>query len=128
MTDGSLHEVLRRYTQAMFMQVAQSAACTRLHSIGQRYARWLLMAQDRSGAEQFPLTQEFLAHMLGVRRASVSEVASRLQREQLLRYSRGIITVRDRAGLEGAACACYAIIKQEYNRLLPEARWHGLKE
>ena len=125
--DGSLHEVLRRYTQALFMQVAQSAACNRLHSIGQRCARWLLMAQDRAGAEQFPLTQEFLAQMLGVRRASVSEVTSRLQRQQLLRYSRGIITVVNRAGLEGVACACYAIIKREYDRLLPEASLPGAR-
>jgi Mn-dependent DtxR family transcriptional regulator len=79
------------------------------------------MTQDRVGAEQFPLTQEFLAQMLGVRRGSVSEVASRLQREGLLQYSRGIITVRNRAGLEAAACECYAIVRLEYDRLLPEA-------
>jgi CRP-like cAMP-binding protein len=118
---GSLHEVLHRYIQALFTQVAQSAACNRLHSIEQRCARWLLMTQDRVGAEQFPLTQEFLAQMLGVRRGSVSEVASRLQREGLLQYSRGIITVRNRAGLEAASCECYAIVRLEYDRLLPEA-------
>jgi DNA-binding transcriptional regulator YhcF (GntR family) len=104
----------------LFTQVAQSAACNRLHSIDQRCARRLLMTQDRVGSEQFPLTQEFLAQMLGVRRASVSEVAGRLQREGLIQYSRGIITVTNRAGLEAVTCECYAIIKQEYDSLLPK--------
>lgn len=115
----SLHDVLHRYTQALFTQVAQSAACNRLHGIDQRCARWLLMSQDRVGAEQFQLTQEFLAQMLGVRRASVSEVAGRLQREGLIQYSRGIITVVNRPGLEATACECYAIIEGEYDSLLP---------
>ena len=117
--DGPLHEVLHRYTQALFTQVAQAAACNQLHSTDQRCARWLLMTQDRVRVQQFPLTQEFLAQMLGVRRATVSEVASRLQKEGLIQYSRGIITVRDQAGLQAAACECYAIIKEEYDRLLP---------
>lgn len=77
------------------------------------------MSQDRVGAAQLPLTQEFLAQMLGVRRASVSEVASRLQREELIQYSRGVITVVNRPGLEATACECYAIIEREYDRLLP---------
>jgi CRP-like cAMP-binding protein len=116
-----LHDVLHRYTQALLTQVAQSAACNRWHRIDQRCARWLLMTQDRVRAAQFPLTQEFLAQMLGVRRAGVSEVASRLQKGGLIQYSRGLITVVNRAGLEAAACECYAIIKQEYDRLLPKA-------
>jgi CRP-like cAMP-binding protein len=116
-----LHDVLHRYTQALLTQVAQSAACNRLHSIDQRCARWLLMTEDRARADRFPLTQEFLAQMLGVRRAGVSEAASRLQKAELIQYSRGVITVLDRAGLEAAACECYAIIKQEYDRLLTAA-------
>ena len=119
---GALHEVLHLYTQALFTQISQSAACNRLHSIDQRCARWLLMTQDRVGTEQFSLTQEFLAQMLGVRRAGVSEVASRLQKERLIQYSRGNISVINRSGLEATACECYALIKQEYDRLLPETR------
>ena len=117
---SSLHEVLHLYTQGLLTQVAQSAACNRLHNIDQRCARWLLMIADRVGAEQFSLTQEFLAQMLGVRRAGVSEVASRLQRAELIQYSRGVIKVINRSGLEAASCECYSIIKQEYDRLLPE--------
>jgi CRP-like cAMP-binding protein len=98
--------VLHRYTQALFTQVAQSAACNRLHTIDQRCARWLLISEDRVGAAQFLLTQEFLAQVLGVRRAGVSEAASRLQQAELIQYRRGIITILDRAGLEAAACEC----------------------
>lgn len=90
---GSLHNALHHYTQALFTQVAQSAACNRIHTIDQRCARWLLMTHDRVEADQFPLTQEFLSEMLGVRRASVSEVASRLQKEGLIQYSRGEIAI-----------------------------------
>lgn len=118
MRNPVLQDIMNRYTQALFTQVAQSVACNRLHSIEQRCARWLLMTQDRVNSEQFPLTQEFLAQMLGVRRASVSEVAGRLQKAGLIQYSRGIITILNRPGLEGVACECYAIIKQEYERLL----------
>jgi CRP-like cAMP-binding protein len=120
--EGSLHEVLHLYTQALFMQISQSAACNRLHSIDQRCARWLLMTRDRVRSEQFLLTQEFLAQMLGVRRAGVSEVASRLQRQELIQYNHGIIQIINQSGLEAVACECYAIIKQEYDRLMPEAR------
>jgi CRP-like cAMP-binding protein len=115
---SSLHEVLHRYTQALFTQVAQSAACNRLHRIEQRCARWLLMTRERVRADQFPLTQEFLAQMLGVRRAGVSEAVSRLQKEGLIQYSRGIITILNRSGLETVSCECYAIVKQEYDHLL----------
>jgi CRP-like cAMP-binding protein len=118
--EGALHEVLHLYTQALFTQISQSAACNRLHSIDQRCARWLLMTRDRVRADQFPLTQNFLAQMLGVRRAGVSEVASRLQKQGLIQYRRGIIQVVNRSGLEAVACECYAIIKHVYDRLLPE--------
>lgn len=100
------------------IQMAQSLACNRLHSIEQRCARWLLMTQDRAGSNGFLLTQEFLAQMLGVRRAGVSEVASRLQEQGLIQYGRGQITVLDRPGLEARACQCYQIIAAEYDRLL----------
>jgi CRP-like cAMP-binding protein len=110
--------LLRRYTQALFNQVAWSAACTRAHSIEQRCARWLLTTHDRVGREHFLLTQEFLAQMLGVRRAGVNQAAGTLQKSGLIRYSRGRITVLDRGGLEAASCECYQIISREYERLL----------
>lgn len=116
---GPFQDILHFYTQGLFTQIAQSAACNQLHSIDQRCARWLLMTHDRVGADQFSLTQEFLAQMLGVRRATVSEVASRLQREELIQYSRGLITILNRPALEATSCECYAIVKQEYDRLLP---------
>jgi CRP-like cAMP-binding protein len=114
----SLRGLMERYTQAMFIMVAQSAACNRVHTITQRCARWLLMTQDRAGREQFSLTQEFLAQMLGVRRAGVSEVASSLQQAELIEYTRGIITIKDRVGLLAQACECYSIIQQEFERSL----------
>lgn len=113
-----LHARLHRYTQALMIQMAQSLACNRLHSLEQRCCRWLLMTQDRAGSNGFALTQEFLAQMLGVRRAGVSEVASGLQKQGLIQYRRGQITVLDRAGLETCACTCYQIISAEYDRLL----------
>ena len=111
-----LRDLLQHYTQAMFMLIAQTAACNREHSIEQRCARWLMMTHDRVGANQFSLTQEFLAQMLGVRRAGVNEVAGELQQEGLIQYSRGIITITDRAGLEARACECYRIVNEEFER------------
>jgi CRP-like cAMP-binding protein len=96
---SSLHSLLQRYTQALFTQVSQSAACNCLHSVQQRFCRWLLMTYDRAGPSQFMLTQKFLALMLGVRRTGVSEVAHRLQEEGLIRYSRGKMTILDPKGL-----------------------------
>lgn len=117
-TPGSrLHELLRYYTEATFVFAAQSSACNRLHSIEQRAARWLLHTHDRVGGEEFSLTQEFLAQMLGVRRASVSEIAGGFQGAGLIRYSRGVIRVLDRAALEEKACECYRIITREFDRL-----------
>jgi hypothetical protein len=101
-----------------FTQMAQSLACNNLHNIEQRCARWLLMTQDRVRSAQFPLTQQFLAQMLGVRRAGVSEVASRLQQEGLIQSHRGLIMIVNREGLEAVSCEWYATIKQEYDRLL----------
>ncbi len=110
--------ILHRYTQALLLQIAQSAACNRLHTMEQRCARWLLLTHDRVAADQFPITHEFLAQMLGVRRASVTEAVGTLQQAGLIAYRRGKMTVVDRAGLEAAACECYGVIRAEYDRLL----------
>lgn len=113
-----LTNLLLRYTQVTLNQVAQSAACNRTHSIEERCARWLLMTHDRVDDDRFDLTQEFLAEMLGTRRAGVSLAASILQRGGFIRYSRGRVEIVDRAGLESAACECYAVIAREYDRLI----------
>jgi CRP-like cAMP-binding protein len=115
---SALRDVLGRYTQALFTQVAQSSACNRRHNVQQRCARWLLQSQDRVGRDEFPLTQQFLSQMLGVRRATVTEVAGALQTVGLIDYTYGRITIRDRPGLEAASCECYEIIRREYARLL----------
>jgi CRP-like cAMP-binding protein len=115
---GALSEILRRYTQAFLVQLARSSACNRRHSTEERCARWLLMTHDRVGADEFPLTQEFLSQMLGVRRAAVSVAAGLLQKAGLISYRWGRITVLDRGGLENTACECYRIIRNEYDRLL----------
>jgi len=118
-TRPELRRLLNRY-EAYLTQVAQTAACNRLHGIEARCARWLLMTHDRVGeAERFPLTQEYLAIMLGVRRGGVSLAAGTLRDAGLIRYSRGAIRVVDRAGLETAACECYGIVRQHFDRLLP---------
>jgi CRP-like cAMP-binding protein len=116
--NGPMVRVLNRYTQALFNQVAQTTACNRVHLVEQRCARWLLQTHDRVGSDQFLLTQEFLAQMLGVRRSGVSAAAGLLQKAGLIRYARGRITVLDRPGLESAACECYGVIKREFDRLL----------
>ncbi len=115
---GALHDVLLKYTHYLLAQATQAAACNRLHAAEERLCRWLLMMQDRVGSDWFPLTQEFMAQMLGVRRATVSLTASALQHAGLIRYSRGKVTVVDRAGLEGASCGCYAVVRKEQERLL----------
>jgi len=118
-TPGSpLHNLLRRYSQALFNRISQLAACNRRHSIEQRCCRCLLMTHDRVEANKFFLTQECLAQMLGVRRAGISEVAASFQKAGLIRYSRGNMTILDRQGLEATACDCYAKVKQEFDRLL----------
>jgi Mn-dependent DtxR family transcriptional regulator len=107
-----------RYTMALFTQTAQITSCNRLHEVQQRCARWLLQTHDRVDDDEFPLTQEFLAQMLGVHRPSVSIAAGMLQRRGLIKYSRGVITINDRKGLEKASCSCYRFIVQEYARLI----------
>lgn len=115
-----LQVILQRYTHALMVQMAQGVACNRLHAIEQRAARWLLSTRDRVGGQTFPLTQEFFAQMLGVRRASVSEVASTLQAQGLITYTRGIITIRDQEGLEARACICYRVIHDVFERMRAE--------
>ncbi|WP_433303871.1 Crp/Fnr family transcriptional regulator [Actinoplanes sp. CA-030573] len=115
--DGSLHRQLHRYIQATMVQLSQNVACNRLHSTEERAARWLLMTADRVDDHRFPLTQEFLAQMLGVRRATVSLTAGLLQAAGLIGYRRGAITITDRPGLEDVACDCYRIVRDEFDRL-----------
>jgi len=115
---GPLTQTLQLYTQALMMQISQGMACNGKHSIRQRCARWLLMTQDRIGAETFPLSQEFLALMLGVRRGGVNKVATELRQAGLIQYSRGVIRILKRKELEEASCECYRLIKREFDRLL----------
>jgi hypothetical protein len=109
--------LIDRYTQALFGQIAQAAACNRLHSSEERLSRWLLMSRDRVGSDQFMITQEFLAQMLGARRSTVSVSAGILQRAGLIRYARGNVTIVDGAGLESVSCECYGVIKEELDRV-----------
>jgi len=118
MRQGALYGLVQRYSQALVGLIMQSAACNGLHEIDRRCARWLLMASDRAGTV-IDLTQEYLASMLGVRRSSVTEVARRLQQAGLISYSRGRITVRDRAGLERLSCECYRVVRSQFDRLVP---------
>ncbi|HKV12154.1 MAG TPA: Crp/Fnr family transcriptional regulator [Thermoanaerobaculia bacterium] len=120
--EPALNLLLLRYANTFFLDVAQSTACNRLHSIDERCCRWLLNTHDRVSTDYIPLTQEFLAQMLGVRRASVNAVAGLLQRMGLIRYSRGRITILDREGLEKGACECYSVIRKEFERLLEAPR------
>jgi CRP-like cAMP-binding protein len=113
---SSLREVLQRYTQSVFSQVTQVLACNERHEVGPRCARWLLMAHDRVGADRFQLTHEFLGQMLGARRPTVSIAARGLQALGVITYARGIVTVLDRPGLEGAACTCYDVMEADYAR------------
>jgi hypothetical protein len=114
----ALVELLHRYAVALFTLVAQASGCNRMHSMGQRCARWILMVHDRVGRDEFELTQLVLSQMLGVRRATVTEAALELQRAGAIDYTRGRVTVVDREALEGAACECYAIIRSAFDRLL----------
>jgi len=115
--DGPLHDLLHRYTHAMMTFVGQNVACNRLHSTDERAARWLAHTHDRVHADTFPITQEFLALMLGVRRASVSVSAGILQRAGLIRYSRGRMAILDSDGLRAAACDCYRLIRRTFDQL-----------
>lgn len=113
------------YTQALFGQIAQAAACNRLHSSEERLGRWLLMSQDRVGSDEFIITQEFLGQMLGARRSTVSVSAGILQRARLIRYVRGHVTIVDREGLEAVACECYSVIKNELERVVQPVPHNG---
>ena len=117
---GELQHLLLRYTQALLTQMAQTAVCNRHHSLDQQLCRWLLLSLDRLPSTELVMTQELIANMLGVRREGVTEAAGNLQRAGLIRYQRGRITVLNRAGLEERACECYAVVKKEFDRLLPE--------
>jgi CRP-like cAMP-binding protein len=109
--------ILNRTTLALFTQIAQVSFCNRTHSMVQRCARWLLMTHDRVSGDTFSLTHEFLSQMLGARRATITEAMGPLQQAGLITYSRGIVRVVDRAGLEAVSCECYRIIRDEYRRL-----------
>jgi CRP-like cAMP-binding protein len=112
-----LHSLLLRYSNVRMLQFAQSAACIAHHSIEERCCRWLLMTRDRVNSDQFPITHDFLAHMMGVRRASVTVVAGMLQKAGLISYSRGRMTILDREGLEVVCCECYRVVKKEEDLL-----------
>ena len=118
----TLETRLHRYSQQLAAQSAQVAACNRLHGVDERMARWLLMSQDRVGSDLVPLTQEFLAHMLGTRRSSVTVAASILQRAGLIDYTRGQLSIVDRKGLEEASCECYRALVQQASRWNAESR------
>ena len=116
---GPVMHLLLRYTQALITQMAQTAVCNRHHTLDQQLCRWLLLSLDRLRGNELVMTQELIANMLGVRREGVTEAALRLQRRGLITYARGHITVLDRRGLEARTCECYAVVKREYDRLLP---------
>src|SRR5450432_2744548 len=116
---GPVLHLLLRYTQAIITQMSQTAVCNRHHSLDQQLCRWLLLSLDRLEGNQLVMTQELIANMLGVRREGVTEGALKLQHSGLIQYARGRISVLDRAGLEKRTCECYAVVKKEYDRLLP---------
>ena len=118
---GPVLHLLLRYTQALITQMAQTAVCNRHHSLDQQLCRWLLLSLDRLQGSDLVMTQELIANMLGVRREGVTEAALKLQKVGLISYARGHISVLDRAGLEQRTCECYAVVKKEYDRLLPES-------
>jgi CRP-like cAMP-binding protein len=118
---GLMQQLMLRYTQALITQMSQTAACNRHHSLEQQLCRWLLLTLDRMPTNELIMTQELVASMLGVRREGVTEAAGKLQQAGVIRYRRGHITVLDRSGLESQVCECYAVVKKEFSRLLPDA-------
>jgi CRP-like cAMP-binding protein len=119
---GVLHGRLLRYAQARMTSLSRSVACNRLHSAQQRYARWVLTTQDRVDADEFPITQDFLAQMLGVTRPTISQVGQELQSAGLIHYAQGRLTVDDRAGLTSVACDCYPVVRAAFDELLGNPR------
>jgi CRP-like cAMP-binding protein len=119
MRAAELQQVLLRYTQALLTQMAQTAVCNRHHSLDQQLCRWLLLTLDRLPSNELTMTQELIANLLGVRREGVTEAAGKLQKAGLIRYNRGRIKVMNRPGLEARSCECYAVLKREFDRLLP---------
>src|ERR1700721_473906 len=117
---GPVSHLMLRYTQALITQMAQTAECNRHPPLDQQLWRWLLLSLDRLQGNKLVMTQELIANMLGVRREGVTEGASKLQQAGLIRYARGHISVLDRDGLQKRSCECYAVVKKEYNRLLPQ--------
>jgi CRP-like cAMP-binding protein len=113
---GTLFDLLLRYANFFQVMVQQHAACNAIHKIEERMCRWILLTQDRTGSNQFPLTQEYLSLMLGVRRPSVSAIAQKLKEEGLIQYTRGNVTVTDRRGLEARSCICYELIREQMKR------------
>jgi CRP-like cAMP-binding protein len=118
---GPFRHLVQNYLQALFTQISQAAACNRLHSNEERLSRWLLMSHDRVGTDTFPITHEFLAQMLGSRRATVTLSAGLLQAAGLIRYHRGQVTILDRVGLENVSCECYRVIKSALDRAVASA-------
>jgi CRP-like cAMP-binding protein len=118
---GALQLILLKFTQALITQISQTAVCNLHHSVDQQLCRWLLLSLDRLSENKLQMTQELIANMLGVRRQGVTQSAGKLEREGLISYSRGLITVLDRPALERRACECYSVVKSETERLLPPA-------
>ena len=119
---GALQRLLLLYTQALITQIMQTAACTRHHTVEQQLCRWLLLTIDRTPSHVLVMTQELIGRMLGVRREGITESAGELQRAGLIQYRRGHITVIRRSGLEDRVCECYAVVKKEFERLLPDTQ------
>jgi CRP-like cAMP-binding protein len=117
---GPMQHLLLRYTQALLTQMAQTAVCNRHHTLDQQFCRWLLLSLDRLPSNELIMTQELIAAMLGVRREGVTEAAGNVQKAGLIKYSRGHITILDRVGLEKRVCECYAVVRKEFDRLLPK--------
>jgi CRP-like cAMP-binding protein len=122
---GKFQELALSFTQALITQMAQTAVCNRHHSVDQQLCRWLLLSLDRLPSNQLKMTQELIANMLGVRREGVTEAAGKLQNEGIIKYSRGLIEVLDRPRLEKRVCECYAVVKKEFDRLLPHKHLHA---
>jgi CRP-like cAMP-binding protein len=120
--NSGMQLLLLRYTQALITQMAQTAVCNRHHSVDQQLCRWLLLSLDRLSSNTLTMTQELIANMLGVRREGVTEAAGKLQELGVIRYARGRITVLDRPRLEQLCCECYAVVKKETDRLLPDTK------